>query len=311
VPATTAKLPPPPAPHGPRLHVFTVGVVDDSLAQPDAAAADSAVKLSRRAGFGALVLTATWKSGLTAPPPGSLRGIFNAARAAKRAHMRLFIVVWNGLGRNTPRDGAEREQFAQYTAAVARAIPSAYGVIVGNEPNLSTFWKPQFGVGGSDAAAKAYENLLARTYDAVKDVDPRLRVHRRRALAARRGPPERNPPDAFADRVHPRPRRRLPRKRPEGAADGRLRDSSLHAHVEGAAHRLAPEDDADHARRLPEARDATRPGLPRHRTAGSGCRSTTPSSASRRSAGRQAPLLADLDSPARTDSVLLRHQAAY
>jgi hypothetical protein len=176
VPATTAKLPPPPAPHGPRLHVFTVGVVDDSLAQPDAAAADSAVNLSHRAGFGALVLTATWKSGLTAPLPGSLRGIFNAARAAKRARMRLFIVVWNGLGRNTPRDGAEREQFAQYTAAVARAIPSAYGVIVGNEPNLSTFWRPQFGAGGSDAAAKAYENLLARTYDALKDVDPRLRV---------------------------------------------------------------------------------------------------------------------------------------
>jgi len=176
VPATTAKLPPPPAPHGPRLHAFTVGVVDDSLAQQDPAAADSAVNLSRRAGFGALVLTTTWKAGLTAPPPGSLRGFLNAAHAAKREHMRLFIVVWNGLGRNTPKDGAEREQFAQFTAAVARAVPSAYGVIVGNEPNLSTFWKPQFGAGGSDAAARAYENLLARSYDALKDVDPHIRV---------------------------------------------------------------------------------------------------------------------------------------
>jgi hypothetical protein len=176
VPATTAKLPPPPAPHGPRLHSFTVGVVDDSLAQQDPTAADSAVKLSRRAGFSALALTTTWKAGLTAPPSGSLRGVRNAAQAAKRAHMRLFIVVWNGLGRNTPRDAAEREQFAQFTAAVAQAVPSTYAVIVGNEPNLSTFWKPQFGAGGSDAAAKAYENLLARTYDAVKDATPSVRV---------------------------------------------------------------------------------------------------------------------------------------
>ena len=177
VPATTAKLPPPPSPNGPRLHAFTVGVVDDSLAQQDRgreptrpstsrAARASARSRSRRRG----------SAGLTAPPPGSLRGTLNAARAAKRAHMRLFIVVWNGLGRNTPRDGAEREQFAQFTAAVARAVPSAYAVIVGNEPNLSTFWKPQFGAGGSDAAAKAYENLLARTYDALKDAAPQVRV---------------------------------------------------------------------------------------------------------------------------------------
>jgi len=153
-----------------------VGVVDDSLAQQDPAAAQTAVRLSRDAGFGAIVLTAGWKRGLTAPPPGSLLGIRNAGRAAKRARMRLFIVVWHGFARNTPRNAAERQQFAQFAAAVAHALPSAYGVIVGNEPNLNTFWKPQFGPGGSDAAAHAYEDLLARSYDALKAVDPSLRV---------------------------------------------------------------------------------------------------------------------------------------
>ena len=176
VPTTTAALPPPPAPRGPRLHSFMVGVVDDSLAQQDPAAAQTAVRLSRDAGFGAIVLTAGWKRGLTAPPPGSLLGIRNAGRAAKRARMRLFIVVWHGFARNTPRNAAERQQFAQFAAAVAHALPSAYGVIVGNEPNLNTFWKPQFGPGGSDAAAPAYEDLLARSYDALKAVDPSLRV---------------------------------------------------------------------------------------------------------------------------------------
>src|SRR5207302_365717 len=74
------------------------------------------------------------------------------------------------------RDGKEREEFAQFAAGVVRAVPSVYGVIVGNEPNLSTFWKPQFGAGGSDAAARAYENLLARTYDALKDVSSSVRA---------------------------------------------------------------------------------------------------------------------------------------
>jgi hypothetical protein len=153
-----------------------VGVVDDSLAQQNAAAAHSAVDSSRRAGFDAVVLTAAWKRGLTAPAPGSLLGIHNAGQAAKRAHMRLFLVVWHGFAKNTPRNAAEREQFAQFAAAVARAVPSAYGVIVGNEPNLNTFWLPQFGPGGRDVAASAYEDLLARSYDALKAVRPGLRV---------------------------------------------------------------------------------------------------------------------------------------
>jgi hypothetical protein len=49
-------------------------------------------------------------------------------------------------------------------------------VIVGNEPNLNLFWSPQFGPAGQDTAAVGYERLLARTYDAVKRVAPRVEV---------------------------------------------------------------------------------------------------------------------------------------
>jgi hypothetical protein len=176
VPTTTAALLPPPSPRSPRRHAFLVGVVDDSLALQDPVAARSGVELSRRAGFGALVLTAGWAPGLTAPPAQSLLGIHNVAHVARREHMRLFLVIWHGLARNTPRTPEQREQFAQYAAALAREVPSAYGVIVGNEPNLSTFWLPQFGPDGRDLAAPAYENLLARSYDAIKKVRPGLRV---------------------------------------------------------------------------------------------------------------------------------------
>ena len=45
-------------------------------------------------------------------------------------------------------------------------------MIVGNEPNLNRFWLPQFNPDGTDAAAPAYLALLARSYDALKAVDP-------------------------------------------------------------------------------------------------------------------------------------------
>jgi hypothetical protein len=48
--------------------------------------------------------------------------------------------------------------------------------IIGNEPNLGRFWAPQFKAGGADAAAPAYEALLARTYDVLKAVSPKIRV---------------------------------------------------------------------------------------------------------------------------------------
>jgi len=153
-----------------------VGVVDDSLAQVDPASATRLTEMSRRAGFDSAVLSVGWSRGLTKPSADQLRGIHNVAAVTRKRHMRLFLVAWHGLARNTPRDGEEREQFAQFTAELARAVPSAYGVIVGNEPNLNTFWKPQFGPGGRDAAATAYEKLLARSYDAIKDVSPRVRV---------------------------------------------------------------------------------------------------------------------------------------
>ena len=90
--------------------------------------------------------------------------------------MRLFIVAWNGLSTNTPRNGVERGQFATFTAALVKAVPSVHGIIVGNEPNLSTFWLPQFGRDGRDVAAAAYEDLLARSYDAIKAASPDVEV---------------------------------------------------------------------------------------------------------------------------------------
>jgi hypothetical protein len=56
-------------------------------------------------------------------------------------------------------------------------VPEIRDVIVGNEPNLNRFWLPQFGPSGEDAAAPAYLQLLAQTYDALKEVSADVLVY--------------------------------------------------------------------------------------------------------------------------------------
>jgi hypothetical protein len=48
--------------------------------------------------------------------------------------------------------------------------------VVGNEPNYGVFWQPQFAADGTPVAGAAYEDVLARSYDALKSVDPRINV---------------------------------------------------------------------------------------------------------------------------------------
>jgi len=152
----------------PRGQSFVVGSVDDALAQQEPSFAQSQVDRSRAAGFDAAIVSATWSPGQREPAASTLAVLHNVARATTKAHMQLWIMVWHGLGRFTPTDAGERADFAAYAAAVVRALPEVKAVIVGNEPNLSTFWNPQFEPDGGDAAATAYEDLLGRSYDAIK-----------------------------------------------------------------------------------------------------------------------------------------------
>jgi hypothetical protein len=169
-------LPPPPAPHSPKARSFVVGTVDDSLAQQDPHFAQAQADASKSAGFDAAVVSATWERGQRRPPASLLGVLRTVSAATRRDRMKLVVVLWHGLGRGTPRDAAERAEFAAYGAALVQALPQVSAVIVGNEPNLGTFWNPQFGAGGSDLAARAYEDLLARSYDAVKAARPDVLV---------------------------------------------------------------------------------------------------------------------------------------
>jgi hypothetical protein len=73
----------------------------------------------------------------------------------------------------TARGGEAR--FVHFLVLLATTYPDVKDIIVGNEPNQPRFWQPQF-VRGRPVAAAAYEHMLARAYDALKAVDPEIRV---------------------------------------------------------------------------------------------------------------------------------------
>jgi hypothetical protein len=98
------------------------------------------------------------------------------AAAAKLDHVTVLTSVMNQGSRTTPLSDADQEDFAAFAAAVVAAVPDLKILIVGNEPNLNRYWLPQFTDDGADAAAPAYESLLARTYDAVKAQAPDVTV---------------------------------------------------------------------------------------------------------------------------------------
>ena len=155
---------------------MTLGVAEDAVRAPDLLAAQAKMAQLRLAGFTAVRVTTNWEPGLVAPTADEQRELRNVETAADLNGVEVYVSVYNPGQRTTPLDATAQSQFAQYSAAVARLLPSFDQIIVGNEPNLNRFWLPQFAPDGSNASAPAYLSLLAQTYDALKAVDPTITV---------------------------------------------------------------------------------------------------------------------------------------
>jgi hypothetical protein len=131
------------------------------------------MRLAADAGLKTIVLSAVWKQGSSAA--SDLPPLRRAVRAAKAEGIEPQLAVYQ-LSSSTPLDDASRAAFGEYAVALVKGLPAVRTVFVGNEPNLNLFWKPQFDSSGGDAAATAYEQLLATTYDALKNADAKLTV---------------------------------------------------------------------------------------------------------------------------------------
>jgi hypothetical protein len=150
---------------------LTVGAAEDEARTADPVIAQEKMDLAKSAGFSAIRVTVIWSPGQTAVPDEQLDALRTAAAAALFDGITLMATVMPFGSRTTPLTAAARHQFASFAADLVRRVPNIPSLIIGNEPNINRYWLPQFNPDGSDAAAPAYEALLAQTYDAVKAVN--------------------------------------------------------------------------------------------------------------------------------------------
>jgi hypothetical protein len=153
-----------------------IGATEDAVRQPTLVAAKAQMDLLTLAGFNAVRITQIWAPGQTAPSDADLAELENVQRAARLDGVTVILAVTNFGSRTTPLTEEDRGQFVAFAAALARALPQIRLFVIGNEPNLNRYWLPQFNPDGSDAAAPAYEALLAESYDALKAVSPKISV---------------------------------------------------------------------------------------------------------------------------------------
>ena len=125
-------------------------------------AAKAKLDLLKLAGFDAVRINEIWAPGQRAPTAAEQTRLAAVTGAAKLDGIKVYVAV----AQRRQQDDAAQRRRAERLRRVHRLdrapLPVACtDVIVGNEPNNNRFWLPQFALDGSDAAAAAYESLLA------------------------------------------------------------------------------------------------------------------------------------------------------
>jgi hypothetical protein len=154
------------APAAPGL---VVGVSDDYLATEPRAAAGPFHDL----GLDAVRLTIDWRPGMPALSGKDAAGIAAASIAAAGKH--IVLAVYSDDADDAPTTPAARDEYCAFVRSIVAQFPQVDDVAIWNEPNKSTFWKPQFD-GDASAAPGAYLQLLVRCYELLHAAKPSVNV---------------------------------------------------------------------------------------------------------------------------------------
>src|SRR5437763_8143704 len=154
-----------------------IGAAEDNARTADPMFAQAEMREAKLVGFDTVRFTQTWVKGQTALGPNDRILLGNATIAAQLSGIRVVLSLYPYGSSVTPLTDQDRSDFAAFCVDVADSFPLVHDFIIGNEPNLNRFWLPQFGPNGEDAAAPAYEQLLATTYDALKAVRPHSTIY--------------------------------------------------------------------------------------------------------------------------------------
>jgi hypothetical protein len=147
-----------------------IGVVDDRAKSGDATTFFSQMN---DVGLTQVRVTVLWDPAapMTIPEQAEIEQMLPFAQARG---VQVVFAVYPAKPRQAPLNQAAANQFAAFTAHLARTFPSVKEFIVGNEPNQTRFWQPQFD--GNGGACVAFTRMLAASYDALKAVDPANKV---------------------------------------------------------------------------------------------------------------------------------------
>ncbi len=144
-----------------------VGVSDDSFEWNTASMAATANDL----GLHAVRVTLNWTPGQRMLSSGDRAALARVVGEAEG--LRVVLAVFNqGY---PPVDDGSRDAYCSYLADAITRFPSINDVVIWNEPNLSGFWRPQFGAPG-EGAPEQYEALLAHCYDVLHALRPSINV---------------------------------------------------------------------------------------------------------------------------------------
>jgi hypothetical protein len=103
-------------------------------------------------------------------------GIDRALAAAQPRGVNIVLSLYPLRPRAITDSPAAAGQFAAWTAQVAQRFPSVRDFIVGNEPNVNSFWQPQYAPNRKAISCTTYTGLLAASYDALKSVNGAINV---------------------------------------------------------------------------------------------------------------------------------------
>jgi len=133
-----------------------VGVSDDAFEWNTGAMVSAANDLGLRA----IRVALTWTPGQRTLTPSDVAALGRAVGGAP--NQRIVLAALNQG--DPPLDPASRDAYCSYLADAVTRFPRINDVVIWNEPNLSGFWRPQFGPPGQ-SAPEQYEALAADCYD--------------------------------------------------------------------------------------------------------------------------------------------------
>ena len=149
------------------------GANDDTGKYADDGGAEFFTQMAA-AGLKQNVITVRWTPGSDEIPDREL--LERAVPAATAAGIRPVFAVYPYPPSAIETGWAGPAAFRDWLERVARAFPEVTTYIVGNEPNLNTFWRPQGNRKGAIRSGATFGPFLAAGYDALKSVSREITV---------------------------------------------------------------------------------------------------------------------------------------